>query len=71
MSLSGGVLVEAPILLAVDADTAAWRTETLLRAGYDAEQAGVLAERGEIDLHLACRMLAQGCPVATALRILL
>ena len=48
-----------------------WRLERLKRAGYPDEQARVLSERGDIDLHLAVRLLRLGCPVETALRILL
>lgn len=49
----------------------AWRIESLMRAGYDDGAAIYLAETREVDLHLACRLLDGGCPVETALRILL
>jgi hypothetical protein len=48
-----------------------WRFEQLVRAGYGREAASSLAERPEIDLHLAADLLAKGCPAETALRILL
>ena len=48
-----------------------WRTEELIRAGYDPDSAGRLAARPEIDIHRAQKMLAQGCPPELALRILL
>jgi hypothetical protein len=48
-----------------------WRFEQLVRAGYRREAATCLAERPEVDLHLAADLLAQGCPPETALRILL
>ena len=48
-----------------------WRFDALTRAGYDASDALVLATRVEIDLHVASDLLAHGCPVSTALRILL
>ena len=48
-----------------------WRLESLERAGYDGESATVLAFSHEVDLHLAVQLLEQGCPVGTALRILL
>jgi hypothetical protein len=48
-----------------------WRFEALTRAGYDASDALVLATRVEIDLHIATDLLTNGCPVSTALRILL
>ena len=49
----------------------AWRREQLVAAGYPAAAAVVLSERDDVDLHLAARLLARGCPVETALRILL
>jgi hypothetical protein len=48
-----------------------WRFEALCKAGYDASDALVLATRVEIDLHQATNLLRHGCPVSTALRILL
>lgn len=48
-----------------------WRLETLARAGYDIESASVLAASHDVDLHLAVDLLARGCPLATALQILL
>jgi hypothetical protein len=57
--------------LRVDEGTADWRRSQLERAGYSAEQAAELAQRGEIDLHLAAELLERGCPVETALAILL
>jgi hypothetical protein len=48
-----------------------WRTATLSRAGYDDDSALNLAVSSDVDLHLATRLLREGCPVETALRILL
>jgi hypothetical protein len=48
-----------------------WRFDELVRAGYDADQALILASHVEVDLHAATDLLRRGCPVATALRILL
>jgi hypothetical protein len=48
-----------------------WRLESLRRAGYDAESATVLAASHDVDLHRAIDLLARGCPVTTALQILL
>jgi hypothetical protein len=48
-----------------------WRLEELLRAGYDAEGAGRLAPRNDVDLRSAVELVRRGCPPATALRILL
>jgi hypothetical protein len=48
-----------------------WRYEELLRAGYAEREAMLLADRADVDLHLAVELLRRGCPPATALRILL
>ena len=49
----------------------AWRAEQLELAGYDARDAARLAQRPDVDLHLALELLEQGCSTALALRILL
>ena len=49
----------------------AWRLEELQRAGYERKMARTLAERADVDLHLATALLRSGCPVNTALRILI
>jgi len=48
-----------------------WRVEELMRAGYDPLAAGQIAQRSDIDLRQAIGLLAQGCPVDFAVRILL
>ena len=48
-----------------------WRFEELERAGYRATAATQLAERTDVDLHLAVGVLRAGCAEDTALRILL
>jgi hypothetical protein len=48
-----------------------WRFSQLVRAGYAADQAWVLASAPEVDVRLAERLLAEGCPPETARRILL
>jgi hypothetical protein len=48
-----------------------WRLEELQRAGYERKMARTLAERSYVDLHLATALLRRGCPVDTALRILI
>jgi hypothetical protein len=48
-----------------------WRAEELERAGYEPLHAAELAARNDVDLHLAVDLLGRGCPVDTALRILL
>jgi hypothetical protein len=47
-----------------------WRRERLLESGYDAATASSLAKQMDIDLHLAVRLVYNGCPPATAFRIL-
>jgi hypothetical protein len=48
-----------------------WRTEELIRAGYDPDQAARLAARHDVDIRRAASMLTRGCPPDLALRILL
>jgi hypothetical protein len=48
-----------------------WRFEELERAGYPPASANELAERNDVDLHAAVELVRAGCPVETALRILL
>jgi intergrase/recombinase len=48
-----------------------WRFEQLVEAGYPEHVAESLSGRSDVDLHLAVSLLTQGCPRATALRILL
>ena len=47
-----------------------WRLRELERAGYPPSDALVLSRRADVDLHGAIALLAAGCPVVTALRIL-
>lgn len=49
---------------------ARWRREQLIAAGYDAKTAETLGDRLDVDLHVAVDMVANGCPPATAVRIL-
>jgi hypothetical protein len=49
----------------------AWRLEALQRAGYASVDAWLLAGSRDVDLRLAERLLAEGCPPATAARILI
>ena len=48
-----------------------WRQEELERAGYGETHALELAERTDVDLHLAVALARRGCPAETAIRILL
>jgi hypothetical protein len=48
-----------------------WRAEELERAGFSAQDAATLAQRHDVDLHLAVDMLRSGCEPQLALAILL
>jgi rRNA processing protein Krr1/Pno1 len=48
-----------------------WRAEELVRAGFDPSDAIALAERRDIDLHLAVELIKRGCPHETAIEILI
>jgi hypothetical protein len=48
-----------------------WRTEELLRVGFDVETATLLAAEPGVDLHTALDMVEHGCPPDLAARILL
>ncbi len=48
-----------------------WRAEELECAGYAPRDAGRLAVRHDVDLHLALELLRRGCSADVALRILL
>ena len=52
-----------------DLDVVSWRYDQLSDAGYPADIAVMLAERSDVDLHLACDLLAQGATIHEALRI--
>lgn len=49
----------------------AWRTEELMRCGYSYNTAARLAERHDVDLHLAIALVERGCEPELAVRILL
>jgi hypothetical protein len=48
-----------------------WRLEQLATAGYSWACAMVIAANRDIDLHRAVELVQNGCPVETAVRILL
>ena len=48
-----------------------WRTEALLRVGFDFETATVMAADLTVDLHAAADLISRGCPPDLAARILL
>ena len=52
-------------------DVVDWRLTELIAAGYESDDALLLARRVEVDLHLATDLPLRGCPHKTALRILL
>jgi hypothetical protein len=69
----GAAELKRPAELERQADAAlvlSWRFEVLFRAGYSRNQAFLLARRGA-DLHRATELLERGCPVETAIEILL
>jgi hypothetical protein len=47
------------------------RSDQLSAVGYPRSAAAELADRRDVDLHLAVELLRRGCNPATALRILL
>lgn len=47
-----------------------WRQDELQEAGYDANQASLVAHRLDVDLHTACDLLGAGCPPDQAVLIL-
>ena len=49
----------------------AWRLQQFLEVGYKQHRAEQLAARPDVDVHLACWLVANGCDQKTALRILL
>lgn len=51
-------------------DVLVWRYGELERAGYPVQVALGLAVRKDIDLHVACNLLATGASIAQAVRIL-
>jgi len=48
-----------------------WRTDELIRVGFDPEAAVALASEPTVDLHAAIDLVERGCPPDIALRILL
>lgn len=67
---SGGTLAPRPRLALVD-HVRRWRVDQLYEAGYPQPAAEELADRPDIDLHVAVDLLRHGCTPETALRILL
>ena len=63
-------VAEEPPRTPLGLDVLNWRFEQLERAGFPVGVAIVLAERGDIDLHVAVGLLASGCPPEVAVAIL-
>jgi hypothetical protein len=55
--------------LVTDPVVRAWRYESLIRAGFTASQAEVIAASAEVDVHWLIDLTAKGCPHETAYRI--
>lgn len=53
-----------------DFNVLSWRYEQLELAGYPVDVAVMLAERSDVDLHVACDLLEHGASVDEALRII-
>ena len=53
-----------------DPDVVFWRYNQLADAGYPTDIAVMLAERSDVDLHTAVKILQNGATVHEALRIL-
>jgi 1,6-anhydro-N-acetylmuramate kinase len=51
--------------------TRAWRFDQLTALGFDTVQAALMADNSLVELAQARRLVAMGCPLETASRILL
>ena len=54
-----------------EGEVLAWRAEELVRAGYDGDDALMLALERAVDLHAAINLVRRGCPADLAVKILL
>jgi hypothetical protein len=63
--------LEAAVAARSDDTVVRWRLIVLLRAGYQWDEAVELATETSVDLHLAAKLLGDGCPSEVARRILL
>jgi hypothetical protein len=54
-----------------DRQTRIWRLDQLISLGFDSGSAAELADEPQVDLSQARRLIALGCPLETARRILL
>lgn len=51
--------------------TFGWRLDQFTRLGFDSADATLMADAAQVDLAQARRLITLGCPVETAVRILL
>ena len=51
--------------------TRVWRLDQLTGLGFDTARATLMADNAQVDLAQARRLIALGCPLETAARILL
>ena len=51
--------------------TFGWRLDQFTRLGFDSAEATLMADDAQVDLAQARRLIALGCPLETAVRILL
>ena len=51
--------------------TQVWRLDQLTGLGFESARAALMADDGEVDIAQARRLIALGCPLETAARILL
>jgi hypothetical protein len=55
----------------VERRTRIWRLDQLIGLGFDSPRAAQMADNTQVDLAQARRLIALGCPLETAARILL
>ena len=63
--------IPRPAILDTEDRVLLWRISELDRAGFNGTCAVALALAKHVDLHVAADLMRRGCPVDTALRILL
>ena len=63
--------VDTKLVQSEEGEVLAWRAEELVRAGYDGDNALMLALERAVDLHAAISLVRRGCPADLAVKILL
>jgi hypothetical protein len=63
--------VDTKLVESKEGEVLAWRAEELVRAGYDGDNALMLALERAVDLHSAIDLLRRGCPAELAVKILI